>query len=138
MYWPEGVGRSKTGGHCSIGTPATSTTWYLAEGSTESYVAGSIDGYDTWISVQNPSATATTVNLTFMDKNANIVLVSQSLAANSRMSYRVNDAMANNSYVSTKVESSGGVGVIAERVMYWPEGIGRSKTGGHCSIGSRN
>ena len=138
MYWPEDPTRAKIGGHCSIGTTTTATTWYLAEGSTTSYVAGVTDGYDTWICVQNPSATATTATLTFMDSSGTTATYSQSLAANSRMSYRINDnlTMANKNEVSTKVESSGSVGVIAERTMYWPEGVSRAKAGGHCSIGT--
>ena len=133
MYWPEGISTNKTGGHCSIGTTNPGTTWYLAEGSTS--------GYDTWICVQNPSpATATDITLTFMDTTGGTATVTQNLAAKSRMSYRVNDnaTMNNKDGVSTKVESSGGVSVIAERVMYWPEGISTSKTGGHCSIGTTN
>ena len=132
MYWPEGIGVAKTGGTCSIGTPAASTNWYLAEGSTI--------GYDTWICVQNPSAAATDVTLTYMNGDGETATVTQNLAANSRMSKRINDTtdMDNTSNVSTQVTSSDSVGIIAERVMYWPEGVGVSKTGGHCSVGSRN
>ena len=47
------------GGHCSIGAPGPSGTWYLPEGRT----AGE---YDTYVLVMNPNSTATRVRATFM------------------------------------------------------------------------
>ncbi|MDD5747582.1 MAG: hypothetical protein PHP64_00775, partial [Actinomycetota bacterium] len=48
----------RTAGHDSIGTTTPSTTWYLAEGSTE--------GFETWILVQNPQGEKTTAHITYM------------------------------------------------------------------------
>jgi hypothetical protein len=47
------------GGHCSIGAPAPSSTWYLPEGRT----AGE---FDTYVLVMNPNAYAAKVKATFM------------------------------------------------------------------------
>ena len=47
------------GGHCSIGAPYPSNTWYLPEGRT----AGE---YDTFVLVMNPNSTPTHVRATFM------------------------------------------------------------------------
>ncbi|MBK5092096.1 MAG: hypothetical protein JJE48_01085 [Actinobacteria bacterium] len=47
------------GGHCSIGAPSASNTWYLPEGRT----AGE---YDTYVMVMNPNSTSTKVKTTFM------------------------------------------------------------------------
>lgn len=47
------------GGHCSIGAPGTSNTWYLPEGRT----AGE---FDTYVLVMNPNACRTGVRATFM------------------------------------------------------------------------
>lgn len=47
------------GGHCSIGAPCKSNTWYLPEGRT----AGE---YDTYVLVMNPNSTRTHVKATFL------------------------------------------------------------------------
>jgi hypothetical protein len=47
------------GGHCSIGAPCASSTWYLPEGRT----AGE---FDTYVTVMNPNSTSTRVKATFM------------------------------------------------------------------------
>jgi hypothetical protein len=51
------------GGHCSIGAPCASTTWYLPEGRTA-------DAYDTYILVMNPNAVQARVRATFMVPSA--------------------------------------------------------------------
>ncbi len=116
MYWPGG-------GHCSVGVTAPASTWYLAEGST--------NGYDTWILLQNSGSTYANVTLTYMDENGNTFQESTIVSAQRRFSRRINNisSMNNKSGVSTKVESTNSVDIIAERAMYWTGG-------GHCSAGT--
>ena len=47
------------GGHCSIGAPSTSNTWYLPEGRTSGE-------FDTYVLVMNPNSSPTGVRATFM------------------------------------------------------------------------
>lgn len=103
------------GGHCSIAAAATSTIWYLAEGCT--------NGYDTWILVQNPAENAANITLTYMDEDGNTFQESTTVSAQRRFTRRINDIseMNNKGGVSTKVESTNSVGIIAERAMYWPD-----------------
>ena len=108
----------------------TSTTWYLAEGST--------NGFDTWILIQNPNTNTASVTLTYMSDDVDTPTVSETITVNgnSRYTRRVNDVsgMENEAGVATKVESD--QGVIAERAMYWPKSDEISSwVGGHCTVG---
>ncbi len=126
MYWTAG-GVAMAGGHCSIGASSTATVWYLAEGCTSG-------DFDTWVLIQNPnSSTAAPCTITFMDDNGNTQQTWDTVPANSRRSYNVSNYM-DNSNVSTKIESTGGIGIIAERAMYWTAG-GVTMAGGHCTLG---
>ncbi len=58
IYYGDNLASGKSGGHDSIGTLAPSKTWYLAEG----YTGGD---FDTYVLVQNPSATDAKVTLNF-------------------------------------------------------------------------
>ena len=129
MYWDAG-GVTWAGGHCSTGVTNSPVTWYLAEGSTS--------GFDTWILVQNPNDTDASIKLTYMDNDGNTEEEETTVAAHSRFTRRINDisAMNNKGGVSTKVESTNSVGIIAERAMYWDAG-GVAWAGGHCSTGTK-
>ena len=102
-----------------------STTWYLAEGCT--------DGFDEWVLIQNPNSNPAICEITFMDKDGNTEVLNETIPATSRRTYYVNTYMPGKS-VSTKVESTNGVGIIAERAMYW-DVDGMHWAGGHCSCG---
>jgi nuclear transport factor 2 (NTF2) superfamily protein len=120
MYW-----NNRDGGHCTMGVTEGSRSWYLAEGST----AWSFEEY---VLVQNPNATATTVNFTFMKPGGSQVRRTFSLAPFSRFTLNVGDVVPG-SDVATFVEAD--QPVIAERSMYWPKGS-RSRAEGHCTAGS--
>lgn len=121
MYWTTTGG----GGHCTLGATSPSAFWYLAEGSTR--------GYDTYICIQNPTSNGIDTEITFMDKNGNTAVQTVDIDANTRYTQKINDIedMNNKDEVATKVVSTGGKGLIAERAMYW-------SGGGHCSIGTTN
>lgn len=136
MYWPmqypatEPVNVNNwTGGHNSCGVTQTATTWYLAEGCT--------NGFDEWISIQNPNSSSAACNVTFMKTDSTTVIKSITVVANGRATIWVNDEVPN-ADISTKVESINNLGIIAERAMYWPMKYGTGVTewmGGHNSTG---
>jgi len=128
MYWPAGGGlEGWKSGHCSTGVTATDDYWYLAEGSTEFF--------DEYILLQNPGSTTAQVTLTFMLSGGDTSQATLTLDPTSRRTVRVDDYL-NVGAVSTKIESADGVGIIAERAMYW-DVDGVSWAGGHCSTGVR-
>ena len=109
-------------GHCSIGTTAPAKDYYLAEGT-------SAWGFTTYVLVQNPNSSATTVNVTFMTGSGPVSYPAFTMGANSRKTIRVNDTLPNKDF-STKVHGS--KPVIAERSMYWNSPAGEAC---HDSIG---
>ena len=143
MYWDAG-GISWAGGHCNSGVTAPATTWYLAEGCTSG-------GYELWILLMNPRNTRAETRVTFMKDDGTTIENNVVIGPTSRYSINVNEIVPDAS-VSTKVEATGGVDIIAERAMYWNAdsavlnaATGRSFQtgsngqvnwiGGHCSSG---
>ncbi len=97
--------------HGSIGVTATSTTWYLAEGTTT-------NNFDEYILIQNPNAEAAEVEVTFMRDGGREPLVTNiSIGATSRYTIYVNGYLPDEN-VSTRLVATNGVGIIAERAMY--------------------
>jgi len=109
-------------GHDSIGTTSPATDFYLAEG-TSAY------GFTTYVLIQNPNSTPTDVTVTYMKGAGPKPQAPFSMAANSRMTIRVNDVLPNTDF-STKVH--GAKPIIAERAMYWDNGTGEAC---HDSVG---
>ncbi len=114
---------SRGEGHCSVGTTMAATDYYLAEGT-------SAWGFTTYVLVQNPNSSAATVTVTYMTASGARVQPSFNLAANSRKTIRVNDALPNTDF-STRVHATRNI--IAERSMYWSGPAGESC---HDSIGT--
>ncbi|HEY5493887.1 MAG TPA: hypothetical protein VIK15_04770 [Candidatus Anoxymicrobiaceae bacterium] len=117
MYWG-----SRRGGHDSIGTTTSATKWFMAEGSTKW-------GFDTFVLVQNPSATDASVNMTFLTENGPRPAPAMVVKAGGRKTVDTR-AIIGNADFSTSVTAS--VGVICERSMYWNNGTGKA---GHDTIG---
>jgi hypothetical protein len=101
-------GNDMNWGTCSIGAATPATAWYLAEGS-------SAGGMETYILVQNPNGTPVTVTLTFQTGEGQVSGPSETIPANSRRTYKVNDFVTTFD-VSTMVSAS--AGVVVERSMY--------------------
>jgi len=114
----------KKGGHDSIGATAPATTWYLAEGYTGA-------GFDEWVLIQNPNSSPAVIKATFMRRSGPPVEQTYTVDANSRFSIYV-DAILPDDEVSAEIESTNGVGVIAERAMYFNY---HGREGGHDSVG---
>ena len=88
---------------------ADNKTWYLAEGSTNY-------GFEEYILVQNPNSSVANVSLTLMSPDGPLGPYPSTVAANSRMTIRVNDLVPGKD-VSAKVTAD--VDIVCERSMYW-------------------
>jgi serine protease len=115
-YW-----NNRIEGTESIGATAPAKTWYLAEGSTNG-------GFETWVLIQNPLTTGTSIDISYMTTSAEVPGPSFALGPKSRVSINVADAVPGQWSVSTKVTST--EPIIVERSMYW-----NNRAGGHDSVG---
>ena|GEM_PF-1134273 len=95
-------------GTCAAGVAAPATTWYLAEGCTAA-------GFETWILVQNPTASPVHVGMELETEKGAQPGPSDEIPARTRRTYNLADYVISYS-VSTKVTASGGV--VCERAMY--------------------
>ncbi|MBU4218468.1 MAG: IPT/TIG domain-containing protein [Actinobacteria bacterium] len=104
MYWNERID-----GHDSIGVTQPAGTWYLAEGCT-------LEGFETWVLIQNPGQNNASIDVTYMTSNGTIEKDNFIVRAGQRFTIDVaRDVGACD--VSTKVESD--QPIICERSMYW-------------------
>ncbi|PKQ28784.1 MAG: hypothetical protein CVT63_01010 [Candidatus Anoxymicrobium japonicum] len=117
MYWD-----GRRGGHDSIGTTIPAEQWYLAEGSTDW-------GYDEYVLIENPGAAAANVTLTYMTPSGPVIEPAVSVAAGTRATVHVNDALPGK---DVSVRLTADRGIVAERAMYWNNGTGKA---GHVAIG---
>ncbi len=120
MTWT-GPGALSPEAHSSVGVTAPAKTWYLAEGSSDW-------GFETWLLIQNPNATAASCQVTYMVEGASPVVVNKSVPANTRRSYNMADDIGARD-ASIKVTAS--VPIIPERAMYR-----NNRREGHDSIGT--
>jgi hypothetical protein len=98
------------------------TTWYLAEGSTDG-------GMETWLLIQNPGDTDAHVNVEFQTGQGLVPgPQDQIISPNSRVSFNVG-AYVTSYDVSTRVTTTQGT-IACERAMYGP-----GRVWGHDSIG---
>ncbi len=107
MQWT-GPGAPSPEGHCSIGTTAPATTWFMPEGC-------SAFGFETWLLIQNPNNKEAACTVTYMVEGAGPKVFSRKVPANSRCSY---DMSADIGPAEAGIEVSSTVPVIAERASY--------------------
>jgi hypothetical protein len=125
------AGNNITGGHNVIGATRTAGVWDFAEGFTGT-------GFDEYLTIQNPGATAGTATITyFVEGQASPTTKTVSLPANSRTTIAVHEASANGGLGrglahSTKVAAD--VPIVVERPMYFNY-LGTT-TGGHNVMGA--
>ena len=101
-------------------------SWYLAEG----YTGGD---FDTWVLVQNPGTEDARVTLTFQLMDGSAPPKTFTVPAGQRKSVKLDDLEGlADAQVSTKVTSTNGVPVVAERAVYFNY---YGMSGGHDSIG---
>jgi hypothetical protein len=102
-------------GHNALGATAPRTIWLFAEGYTG-------PGFDEYLTIQNPSASAASVRLTYYLASGGPIVKTITAPANARTTVFVNDSASGagaSQIVSTKVESTNGVGLVVERPMYF-------------------
>jgi hypothetical protein len=125
-----GSQRHWEGGHCVMGLPYLATEYYFAEGTTR-------DGFEEWITLQNPNDEAITVIATYQrgTGQGDTVQVSHVVPPQSRETIFVPNDVGMDKDVSVKLASSSYF--LAERPMYFRyTGYGASWEGGHCVIGA--
>ncbi len=108
-------------GTCSIGTSVPDTTWYMAEGSTRG-------GMDTYVLIQNPGASAVSIDVKFQTENGQIQGPQVNVPARSCYTVHVND-WVDSFNVSTAVTGSGSI--ICERALF-----DTARTWASCTIGA--
>jgi hypothetical protein len=134
MTW-DGTG---FGSHAETSIEQPSTTWYLAEGST----AGNFDLY---YLLQNPSASAATVTITFLRPSGGPVTKSYTVNPRSRRTINIDNETGftgrpttertlQSTDVSAQIVSTNGVPILVERAMYMTSN-GRVFAAGHDSAG---
>jgi len=113
-------------GHSSPGVNDTRTSWSFAEGS-----AGF---FQTYVLVSNPSAAAAAVRVTYLTSLGEAVVETRTIAAGARQTFFANGPLQalGRPQVDFAIEvtSDNGVGIVAERAMYW-----NNFQGGHASVG---
>jgi hypothetical protein len=134
MYWP---GSNWNEAHASAGIAATGTTWGMAEGE-----LGGSRGFQTFVLIANPSASAASVRLRFMVENGtSFVTPTFNVPANSRVTRAAAEFMGagqlvNGARFGVLVESLNGVPLAVEHAIYW-NGGGEFWGGGSNEAGVR-
>src|SRR5947208_8755346 len=110
MYVSDGRRRGATAGK-AVGT--ASTTWDLAEGSTQ-------DGFEEYVLVANPTTDTVNVDITWSTPSGVRAGPSAAVAPGSRATFTANDTIAGEPSLSALVSASGPVTV--ERAVYVTSG----------------
>jgi subtilisin family serine protease len=124
MYWNNGTGEAC---HDSIGMDKAHTTFYLPDGQ-------SSGGCETWTLVQNPNATAVTVEISYLTPTgAGNVVRTETIPASSRQTFGMLQHSGINGRASIMVTSkTPGKKIMVERAMYWNnKGAGTDTIGGY-------
>lgn len=134
MYHDVG-GQVLGAGHVSAGVTSPSTEWVFAEGATGAF-------FDEFLLLGNPSAQTANVELTFLLPDGSNVVQQVQVAPISRLTLWVDtlDPRLANTPASVTVRSLNGVGIVAERAMWWAGAAGEwreaSATTGATSAGT--
>jgi len=119
-----------TGGSCVMGAAQLAKEYYFAEGCTR-------PGFEEWLTIQNPGASAITVSATFQlgAGQGDPVIKSYNVPAQSRITLYVPTEAGADKDVSVHLTSASGF--LAERPMYFSYAYGGADwNGGHCVIGA--
>ena len=118
------------GGHCVIGSPSLGSSYYFAEGNTR-------QGFEEWVTVQNPNTKAITVSATYQFASGQGAPVTKSYQVGParRFTVCVPTEVGIDKDVSLRLSSS--ARFLAERPMYYSFANGGTTfTGGSCAIGA--
>lgn len=101
------------GGHCALGSPAASSSWFLAEGYTGPY-------FEEWLCIQNPSSESSTVGIEYFTQEQGALPTRfVQVAGHSRMTVLVNEHAGPNLSVASRLTVKGGPHVVVERPLYF-------------------
>ncbi|MHB8893692.1 MAG: glycoside hydrolase family 9 protein [Candidatus Geothermincolia bacterium] len=116
----------------TITGPASASAFFFAEGTAR-------PGFEPYLCVQNPGATAADVKITYMKGDGTTSVQTISVGATSRSTVVVKDFLGSADDAahdfSAKVECTNGQGIIAERPMYF--NYGGVWSGGHDVVGAQ-
>ena len=107
-------------------TPASTSKWYLAEGSTKW-------GFDTYISLLNPNDMAVNATLHFFTSSSTPLIKTVTLPGNSQTSVNARDYVGNVDF-STEVETDQNKPIAVDRTMMWT-GPWSAAPEAHSSVG---
>jgi hypothetical protein len=122
MYWDNGTGEAS---HDSIGMSSAHQAFYLPDGQ-----AGG--GFETWTLVQNPNASAVSIEITYMTPSGTgNRTITDNVPAGSRKTYFMADAGLSSTASVKVVSKTAGRKIMVERAMYWNNrGAGTDTIGG--------
>ncbi len=120
-----------TGGHDVVGALAPARTFYFAEGTCR-------PGFDPYLCIQNPGATAAKVKVTYMLGDGSTREQFLTVGRHARATVVVKDTLGEYDDAahdfSARVETTNATGIVAERPMYFAyKGVW---TGGHDVVGA--
>jgi hypothetical protein len=116
-----------TGGHATVGSAYLRPTWYFAEGTTRA-------SFDTYLCIGNPSGTEAQLVISYFIEGGGTVDVAHSVGPETRKTIDTSKDIGREKDFSCRVSCTNGVGLVAERPMYF--NYGGAWTGGHDSLGS--
>jgi glucose/arabinose dehydrogenase len=104
-------------GHGGAGVTATSERWFFAEGATGAF-------FDTFLLLANPGAAAANVNVTYLLGDGTTFTKPYTVRGQSRLTIWLDteDPRLASAAVSSLVTVTNGIGIVAERAMWWPGG----------------
>jgi len=121
MYWNSPTGEAC---HDSIGMAAPHSTFYLPDGET-------YNGTETWTLVQNPNASAVTVEVTYLRGGGGAIPLTSTIPANSRRTFFMADKIGAGKAAIMVTSKTAGKKIMVERSMYWNNrGAGTDTIGG--------
>lgn len=123
-YW---AGAASTS---TMGVPSPATTWYLAEGNTASY-----SGYDTWVTVQNPTSKAADVQVQFIGDGMKQAGPTFSIGPMSQDTFNAADSFPDHAHFATVVTSD--TPIVAVQSKRWDHEQGYDGTMGVTSTSSQ-
>ena len=139
VYFRAGLAGGVDGGSDAIGATRVAASWDFAEGTVR-------DGFQEFLTFQNPGTAATNVTVTFQasdDSGAPVGLPAmrfplgpQSRATRDIKAYAASQGATTALDVSARVTTDDGVGIVVERPLYFRTGLAGGSSGGESVVGS--
>ena len=117
-----------SGGHGGAGASTMAPVWHFAEGATGSF-------FDCFILVVNPNPEPAEIEARFARPDGQVVTRTYTVLPERRLTIWVDavDPLLAQTEVATTLTATNGIGFVAERAMWWPEGRWHE---GHVSLAS--